>query len=343
MNVFVTGGSGFVGSHVIKRLLDDRHQVLAHARSENAAKKIKSLGVQTVVAFFNDVTALRKALLGQDAVVHAAAHFVLWGSWQDFQEGIVDATLNLHKAATDAGVKRFIYVSAAGVVSGNLPAVIDETTPYPKTHTALYGKAKAVTEIELKKLPKSSLTTIILRPPLIWGGEMPVLDTYVEAVKAGQAIWVDNGRRILDRVHVDNLAQAITLAFTRGADRETYFVTDNNPSSVKDFFSSLLATRGMKQGNRSLPSSLVLPMARMMETLWRLRGSKTPPPITRFFAEAISRDRTYDISKIKKELGYTPLVSRMQGLAEMTTLSQTPQFSASKKVKTQKAVHSTNY
>jgi 2-alkyl-3-oxoalkanoate reductase len=321
MKVFVTGGSGFVGSHVIKRLVADGHAVLAHARSEKAAKKIQALGVQTMIVPFNDVAALRKAVVGQDAVVHAAAHFELWGPWQDFQDGIVDATLNLHRAAREEGLKRFVYVSAAGVVSGNLPKVVDETTPYPVKHTAHYGAAKALTEIELKKQPSSSLTTIMLRPPLIWGGAMPVLDTYEQAVKAGQAIWVDDGKRILDRVHVDNLVHAMTLALTKGIDKEIYFVTDDDPSSVKEFFSSLLAARGLTQGNRSMPSSLVLPMSGMMETLWKLRGSKIPPPITRFFAEAISRDRIYSISKIKKELGYTPIISTKQGLAEMTQLS----------------------
>jgi 2-alkyl-3-oxoalkanoate reductase len=322
MKVFVTGGSGFVGGHAIRHLVADGHAVLAHARSDNAAKKIKALGVATVVAPFNDVAALRKAVASQDAVIHAAAHFELWGPWQDFQEGIVDATLNLNRAAREEGLKRFVYVSAAGVVSGNLPKVVNETTPYPAKHTAHYGAAKTLTEIELKQLPASSLTTIILRPPLIWGGEMPVLDTYEQAVKAGQAIWVDGGRRILDRVHVDNLVQALTLALTKGTDKEIYFVTDDEPNSVKEFFSSLLATRGLTQGNRSMPSSLVLPMSSMMEALWRLRGSKTPPPITRFFAEAISRDRVYDISKIKKELGYSPVVSTKQGLAEMYTFTR---------------------
>jgi 2-alkyl-3-oxoalkanoate reductase len=266
MNIFVTGGSGFVGGRVIQRLLADGHQVTAHARSDNSAKKIKALGVQTIIAPFNDVAALHKVLVNQDAVIHVAAHFELWGPWQDFQEGIIDATLNLHKAATDAGVKRFVYVSAAAVVGGNLPALVDEQIPYPTTFNAHYSRAKVVTEKELTKLPRSGMTTIILRPPFIWGGEMPVLDTYVKAVKAGRVIWVDGGKHMLDSVHVDNLAHAITLALSKGTDKEIYFVTDDSPSSVKDFFSSLLATRGIKQSERSLPSALVSPHGNLVET-----------------------------------------------------------------------------
>lgn len=132
---------------------------------------------------------------------------------------------------------------------------------------------------------------------------------------------MDGGRRTLDMVHADNLGLAAALALTRGRDREVYFVTDDAPESVKTFFSALLATRGLEQGERSVPGGLARAAAAAMERIWTLRGSRTPPPLTRFFAEAISRDRTYHIGKAKRELGYAPIVSRQQGLAGMAALA----------------------
>jgi nucleoside-diphosphate-sugar epimerase len=322
MRVFLTGGSGYVGQRVIGRLLAEGHELRGHARSEAAAGKLRARGVQPVVCALTDEAALAQALIGQEAVVHVAAHFALWGKWDEFQAGIIDATLALHRAAQLAGVKRFVYISAAAVVGGALPTVVDERSPYPRSYNAFYSKAKALAEQALLAAPPSPMVTITLRPPLIWGGAMPVLDEYQHAVQQGQALWADGGRRTLDTIHVDNLVEAIVCGLSRGVDRAVYFVTDDDPTTVRAFFSALLATRGLAQGNRSLPGWLVRGMAALLEGLWQARGTQTPPPITRFFAEVISRDRRYDIGAAKSDLGYRPIITRAQGLAEMHTLYQ---------------------
>lgn len=317
MKIFVTGGSGFAGQHIIRRLVRDGHDVTAHARSEDAARKVRRLGVRTVVASLTDEPALLTLLVDQQAVVHVAAYFQLYGRWPAFQEGIIDATLALHRAATAAGVRRFVYVSASGVVSGPLPVELDETAPYPRRPLAHYGHAKALNEQALRRAPKSGITAIILRPPLIWGPDMPTLETYAKAVQAGQAVWLDSGRRVFDTLHIDNLAQAIVLALTQGRDREVYLVTDDAPTTVKAFFTRLLATRGVTQGERSLPSALARPLARLLERVYLALGRREGPPISPFFVEAVGRDRRYDIGKIKRELGYRPVLTPDEGFAAM--------------------------
>lgn len=154
MKVFVTGGSGYLGGHLIRRLVAEGHEVTGHARSEGSAARVRALGVRTVTAPLTAEAPLLEALRGHDAVVHAAAHFALWGPWRLFQEGVIDATLALHRAAASADVPRFVYISAAGVVSGNLPPVVDEGTPYPRRHTAFYAQAKALTETALRYEPE---------------------------------------------------------------------------------------------------------------------------------------------------------------------------------------------
>jgi nucleoside-diphosphate-sugar epimerase len=307
MKVFVTGGSGFVGGAILRRLLEDGHEVTAHARSEGAARKVREKGAEKVlVAPLDDERTLSGALAGQDAVVHAAARMEFW-------------------AAVKASVGRFVLLSAAAVSSVSQPwermaPVVDEGTD-EGTPTIAYGRVKLATEKALLSAPSEGAEgrthLVVLRPPYVWGAGMTTLDVVADAAKAGRFAWIDSGRHTMDFVHVENLAHAVALALEGGADAGVYYVTDGRPMPIRDFFTALMATRSVTPGERSVPYAAAAALGAALEAIWNALGRKEGPPLDRWRVTVLGRDRSYDIAKARRELGYEPVVSFEEGLEGM--------------------------
>ncbi|HEX6289390.1 MAG TPA: NAD-dependent epimerase/dehydratase family protein [Herpetosiphonaceae bacterium] len=315
--MFVTGGTGFLGARLIQRLVREGHQVRALARSASSAEMLRHLGAQPVHGSLDNVAEWADSLRGQDVVIHCAAPVEFWGPWEKFHREITLATRQLLDHAARMQVGRFIYISSESVLQDTTPLVgIDETFPYPAEPNSYYGKAKKLAEIEVVN-HRSEMTCIILRPTYIWGKGEKTSKNIEDKIKAGQFAWIDQGRCIIEMVHVDNVVEAIMLACAVGRDKQIYFVTDDAPVSFREFFTALLATRGIVPPSRSLPQLIARPAATLAEGIWRGLRLKSPPPLSRFEWSFVALPRAYKLNKIKQELGYRPIVSREMGLQEM--------------------------
>jgi 2-alkyl-3-oxoalkanoate reductase len=319
MNIFITGGSGFLGQRLIARLQQDGHRVTALSRSPQSDAKLNALGATTLRGALTDLEVWQGALKRQDVVVHAASPIEVWGDWNDFERDIVRASLNLYKAAARHQVRRFIQISSESVLQGEGPLLdIAENHPYPAEPNSFYGKAKK--QVELGLLANNAGTEcIILRPTFIWGHGGEQLDKVVDKVRSGQFMWIDHGDVPMEMVHVDNVVEAVCLALTQGQSGQVYWVTDGRPLSVREFLGALLRARGVEAPDKSIPGSLARPVAAGVEAVWRLFGLKSVPPLSRFQLDFIALPRRYDLCKSKRELGYEPVRTFEQGLTEMQT------------------------
>ncbi|QSJ15530.1 NAD(P)-dependent oxidoreductase [Nostoc sp. UHCC 0702] len=318
MNIFVTGGSGFLGKRLIKRLLADNNTVTALARSDSSAKILEQLGAKVIKGSLEDITQWETDLQGHDIVIHCAAPVEFWGPWEKFYQEITLATKNLLVSSSKMHVKRFIYISSESVLQDVAPLVdIDEQFPYPAEPNSYYGKAKKLAEQEILNF-STETKCIILRPTYIWGQGDKTPLTLETKIKSGQFMWIDNGQCIIETVHVDNLVEAISLACIKGNDKQIYIVTDDDPITVKDYFNQVFQIRGIKAPNKNLPSFIANPLATIVESLWKLLNIKSPPPLSRFDLSFVAMPRKYNISKIKRELGYKPIISRKIGFKQIT-------------------------
>jgi nucleoside-diphosphate-sugar epimerase len=325
MRVFVTGGSGFVGQHVLRRLVGEGHQVSALVRSDRSGAVVRSAGAAPVRGDMAGLVAdsagapWTAALEGVDAVIHVAAYMEFWGPDEPFRRANLEPTINLHRAAAAAGVTRFVLVSAASVSSGTQrAAVVDESTDVGRPNIA-YSRVKLATERALIAASTPTMTTVILRPPFIWGAGMTTVNEMVDAAKAGQFMWIDQGRHTMDFIHVDNLAYAIERGLTHGRPNGIYYVTDGTPTPIREFLTPLLATQGVDiSDNRSVPYAVAAPFAATLDASYRMLRRPKPPMLTNWLVTFLGRDRSYDITAARTELGYTPQISLAQGLAEMT-------------------------
>jgi nucleoside-diphosphate-sugar epimerase len=326
LKIFVTGGSGFVGQHLLRRLIAEGHAVLALARSGHAAGLIEAAGGQAVTGDLADLTPggasprWTSVLTGCDAVIHAGARMEFWGPDSGFRRDNFVPTVALHEAAAAAGVSRFVLISAASVSSGSQrAAVVDESTDNGRPNTA-YSRVKLATEQALLSADTPTMDTVVLRPPFIWGAGMTSLTEMADLARAGGWTWIDRGRHVMDFIHVDNLAAAAELALTRGRRSGIYYVTDATPLPIHDFMTQLLATQGVDvSGVRSVPLGVAAPLAAVLDGGARLLRRRKPPMLTNWLITFLGHDRSYDITAARRDLGYTPYVTLTQGLTEMTS------------------------
>lgn len=330
MRVFLTGGSGFVGQHLIRRLRSEGHEVVALARSAASAQKVTDAGAEPARGDLLDLTgggdstappAWLDHLHGVDAVVHAAARMEFWGDDAGFLADNHEPAVALHAAAAAAKVSRFVLISAAGVSTGTQRATeVDETTDNG-TPLIAYCRVKLATENALRAAATPGMTLVVLRPPFIWGAGMNFAETAADAAE-GRFVWIDGGRRTVDFIHVGNLAEAVLLSLTCGDHGAPYYVTDGNPMPVRDLFTALLATQGVDvSACRSVPRAVAVPLAALVDGGARLFRRSTPPPLTNWLVAFLSRDRVYDISAARTALGYRPRIGFDAGLRDMENLA----------------------
>lgn len=316
----VTGGSGFVGGRLIPILLSHGWRVLALARSEDALRAVRAKGAEPVRGSLEDAHSLVAAAEGCDVVVHAAAHFRLWGDPAEFERSNVQGTNNLLQAAAGASVKRFVQLGAAAVVMGDREPMlhVNETLPRRERAWAPYSASKARSEaLVLGANRPGVFETVVVRPPMIWGAGMPSLDHIVDTVKAGRFRWVGGGSQAMSVAHVDNVCHALELAVEKGRGGEAYFVSDGTDSTLKETMSGWLRTRGIEPPRASAPLPVAWVMAGLMEWVWRAFSRPGEPPMTRQMLRLIGEPFTVNTDKAQRELGYRPIVSREQGLLAM--------------------------
>jgi nucleoside-diphosphate-sugar epimerase len=316
---FVTGGSGYLGRNLIRHLRARGVAVRALARSAEAAATVEALGATPVRGDLDDAGALGAGMRGCDAVFHSAASTAQWGDEAGAYAANVAGTERALGAARAAGVARFVHVSTEAVLAGGRPIVqADETTPRPARPAGLYPRTKGIAEDRVLAANGPDLSTVIVRPRLIWGNDdTTLLPAIVEAVRAGRFMWFDGGRYLTSTAHVDNVCVGLIAAAERGQGASTYFITDGEPAEMRGFLTALLATRGVTPGGRSLPRWAGALIAGAGEWAWRSLGLRGQPPLTRAELNLIGGEVTVRDEKARRELGYTPVISREAGLAAM--------------------------
>lgn len=315
MRIFVTGGSGFVGSHLL-RALSDKHDIRAMARSDRSAEAVSALGATPVRCGLSDVDA---GHLGDaEVVVHAAAHVDDWGDPADFWKVNVDGTRRLLVAARKAGVGRFIHIGTeAGLFAGQDLVDIDETQRPPAVHRFHYCETKAEAERLVLAENTDGFATLSLRPRLVWGpGDNTLLPGVLQMAAAGRFVWIDHGQAWTSCTHVGNLVHAIELALTRGSGGQAYFVVDAEQHTMRDLVTALARTAGVELPHASVPAWLLRPLAAVVERGFGLM-SKQRPPLTRHAVALMSCATTIHSDRAARELGYAPVIGFEEGLKRM--------------------------
>jgi len=316
---FVTGGSGFIGGALVRRLVADGVSVRALARSDASARKVAAHGAEPVSGDLDDTAALQRGAEGCEWAFHCAAHLGDWGRPADFERGNVLGTRNTLAAARAAGVKRFVHVGTEAALLAGEPLIeADEHAPLRFDSKALYSATKARAEEAVVEANGDGFETVVVRPRFVWGrGDTTLLPQIAAMVRSGRFAWIGGGRHLTSITHVDNTVEGLVLAARKGTPGAAYFVTDGPPVVFRDFLTRMLATKGIEPPDRSIPAPVASALAAAGERAWRLLPLPGRPPLTRFAVWVSSQECTLDISKARAELGYEPVKGQEEGLAEL--------------------------
>src|SRR4051794_506206 len=167
---FVTGGSGFIGGRLVKRLVGEGREVRALARSESSAEKVAALGAEPVRGDLDDRASIAAGAAGCDVAFHLAAHLGDSGPMEDFIRGNVTGAKNAFGGCADAGVRRFVHCGTEAALMAGEPLIdVDETAPLRPESKAPYSATKAQAEIAVRDANRHGFETVVLRPRFVWG------------------------------------------------------------------------------------------------------------------------------------------------------------------------------
>ncbi|MDP9396613.1 MAG: NAD-dependent epimerase/dehydratase family protein [Actinomycetota bacterium] len=322
MTVLVTGGSGFLGSAIVRGLLARSATVRSLARSP--APELETLGVEVVRGDIADRHAVDRALAGCELVFHVAAKAGMWGAYAAYATSNIEGTRHVLDACRRHGVRRLVYTSTPSVVHRGVDIEGgDERLPYATRFDSPYPATKAIAEQMVLAANDAGLATVALRPHLLWGpGDTQLVPRILERARRGQLRLVDRGRAVVDVTYVDNAAHAHLLA----ADRlhpgslvagRAYFIAQGRPLPVRDLLGRILAAAGLPPATASVPFAVAYAAGATAEVVWRLLGREAEPPMTRFLARQLATSHWFDLTAARCDLGYEPPVSLEEGLARL--------------------------
>lgn len=319
--IFLTGGSGYVGRNLIRHFVARGIEVTALARSDKSAALVRSLDATVVRGDVLDVS-LSTAMAGCDALIHAAADTDHGPATERQRRVNEDGTRAVMEAAHRAGIRRVIHLSTESVLATGKPLVnVDETMLLPLKPAGGYSRTKAVAERIALAANADDFAVVVLRPRFVWGrDDTTALPALTEAVKSGKFAWISGGTYLTSTTHIGNLCNAVELALGRGRGGEVYFVSDGAPVAFRTIVSALLETQGLQTPQKTVPRALVHIVAAIGDTLAALSGGRIVPPLTRQGYATSAVEVSFDIGKARRELGYEPVISRDEGLAELRAL-----------------------
>ena len=318
-SAFVTGGSGFIGGALVRRLVADGWSVRALARSDAAAEKVRALGAEPARGELADTVTMTAGAAGCELAFHCAANVADWGRREDFIRDNVEGTRNALAAARQAGVRRFVHVGTEAALLAGQPLVeADEHTQLRFDSKALYSATKARAEEAVVEANGDGLETVVVRPRFVWGrGDTTLLPQMLAAARSGSWAWIGGGRHRTSTTHVDNVVHGLLLGAQRGTPGAVYFVSDGAPVVFREFVERLLATQGVEAPTRTLPRPVAHALAVACETAWRVLPLPGRPPLTRFAYWAAALECTIDITRARTELGYAPVKDIDTGMREL--------------------------
>ncbi|HEX3553988.1 MAG TPA: NAD-dependent epimerase/dehydratase family protein [Thermoanaerobaculia bacterium] len=314
MRVLVTGGTGFTGKALVKRLLDQGHEVVALDYKEGLkTRELRDWGAEVVLGSVTDREVVRRAVDGAEVVHHLAAAFrELNVPDRHYREVNVGGTRNVLEAAKAAGVRRFVYCSTCGVHGNVDHSPGGEDAPIQPAD--YYQRTKYEAEPLVRQFHEQGLPAVILRPAAIYGpGDPERFLLIYRRVARGRFPMFGDGRTLYHPLYVDNLVDAFLAAMADGrGDGEAYLIADEEYVQIEDLVRRVGRSLGVEVRIPHFPVWPVVAVGHVVEKACRPFG--IAPPIFPRRVDWYRQNRAFRIDKAKRDLGWAPRVGLDEGL-----------------------------
>lgn len=317
--VLVTGASGFIGSHIVKTLIDAGFGVRAVYRREHPPYSLTSIGSDHLSLIRMDISDPRSDLdqpcAGVDSVVHAAAKAGDWGSPDAFHKINVNATEMLVRAAERQGVRKFVYVSSIAVHGfGNHRGTTEEGPYFPLISP--YQRTKLEAEKIVLDRCSSFFSVTVLRPGNVYGpGDTTTFFPIFEAMQKGIMGYLGNGNTLTSIIYVSDLVDAIHSSLVRNeAHGEVFNILSDDTLTWKILLEIAAKYLKVNPPRIHLSRGFSKILAAFFSGLYSLFGIRSFPPITRYRVDQLTNDYHFSNFKAKDLLGFNPRVDVYQGM-----------------------------
>jgi nucleoside-diphosphate-sugar epimerase len=318
MKVLVTGGGGFLGGAIIDQLLARGMDVRSISRGKYPALEAK--GVECIQADLSNANAVTAATEGCDAVIHTAAKAGVWGDYDEYFDANVTGTRNVILACKAHAVPKLIYTSTPSVTFAGVDEDgVDESMPYAENFLCNYAATKAQAERDVLAANCGTLSTVALRPHLIWGpGDHHLVPRVIARAKAGKLKLVGSGKNRVDATYIDNAAEAHLCALDvlnpeAACAGRAYYISNDEPIPMGELLNRILNAGGLPPVSRSVPPTVAYFAGATLEKVYSALGKKEEPIMTRFVARQLATAHWFNISGAKRDLGYRPSVNMDEG------------------------------
>jgi dihydroflavonol-4-reductase len=308
MKAFVTGGTGFIGSRVVRRLRERGDDVVALVRSPAKASDLRAQGVELVEGDLSSEDAIRAGVQGSDAVFHVAAVYKVGipaSERDDMWDSNVGGTERVLDRAIEAGVPKIVYVSTVGVFGNTHGKIVDEAYSHPgEDFCSCYEETKYRShQVALDRIRKGA-PIVIVQPGGVYGpGDHSEIGNIIDQTSTGKLkllMFPDTGFNL---VHVEDVAEGILRAHDKGKVGESY-VLGGQIATMRDLIEKVAEISGRKAPKRELPVAamkLAIPIGPLVG-----KAMGFPPNLRELIrtSDGVTYWATDD--KARRELGYAP-------------------------------------
>jgi nucleoside-diphosphate-sugar epimerase len=306
MRIFLTGGTGYIGRALARRLAEAGHEVRALVRATSKTEPLKELGIATFVGDLGDRYSMREGMSGADWVIHAAADLDPGAPAERMQQINVQGSENVASLAYKLGVGRFLSVSSIAWFGGS-PAdgsLATEASPPVLPYPSLYSVTKHAGEEAIQEWARRGLRVNTVFPSLVYGppGKKEGSNFFLRQILKGRIPAVVGADRKASWVYLDDLVDGMLKVMEKAPPGRGYLMT-GDLTTVRGLVDRVSHLGGVRPPRLTLS----VPVARALMTaaipVFKLRGRR--PPIAPEQLQSLSRHWAFDDTRARTELGWT--------------------------------------
>jgi nucleoside-diphosphate-sugar epimerase len=319
VKVFVTGGTGFIGGQVVRKLRARGDGVRALVRSPEKARVLADLGCELVAGGLNDTGQIRRAMQGCDAGIHGAAVYEVGipeSEHRAMYEANVLGTENVLRTALDVGLGKIVYISTIGAFGNTHGQVVDETYEHPgREFTSYYEQTKyEAHRIAKRMIAEEGLPCVIVQPGGVYGpDDHAAIGKQMNDFLAGRLPLIAFPGLGMNMVHVEDVADGVLLGLDNGQPGEAY-VLGGQITTMRELFSTLASVSGKRAPRGSIPTWMMKSLTPVGPLVGKAMGLRPNLRELITSADGVTFWATHD--KAIAELGYSPR-GLEQGLRDM--------------------------
>jgi nucleoside-diphosphate-sugar epimerase len=314
MNVLITGGGGFIGSHLVDSQLSQDNTVRAlDMHAERLAHVADHPDLEIIIGDITEKNLVRQSAEDIDLIYHlASAHLDVSLDDEQYRRVNVDATVDLLEAALEAGVKRVVHCSSVGVIGDVKTPPADETSPCNPTN--IYEKTKLAGErAALAFAQERSLPVVVARPAWVYGPRCPRTQKLFRAIRKGRFPIFGLGRNLRHPVYVSDAVSGLELCGeVDQISGQVYIIGGEESVTIEELVHLVTEVIGVDPPKIHLPIFMGMLIAYSLQIVFKPLGRQ--PPFSRRSLDFFLKNNAYDVTKARRELGFNPRVELRTGL-----------------------------